>query len=152
MNNTTLYLLLSFFLLLQSCASNQKNPANGPATARVLDTIPEARELDGLWQDSSQVAAIENEKENGAILQAASRYHFLVHGFTYLTAMHDYCSNALSKYGAGTKAGKTYRDIWNWELSNAKSKLTAPAFRGLQVEKGLYDKYMVQFSKRFSEH
>ncbi len=104
---------------------------------------------DSLSQDSLLSAEISKEKEIGTIYQSSSAHHGVVHEFTYLVAMQDFCNKTLLKMRVNGKVDKNLSKELEKELSNAKTKLTSSKFSGLKIELGLYEKFLKQINDQF---
>lgn len=134
---------------LISCETRQISPAKN--NTAVADPPAFRKMLDDVEQESLHAAEFDKEKKSGAFYEAASPYHNLVHAYTYLVAMRDYCNKSLRQPTSPIKMDKQLQGKLEWELFNAKSKLLLPTFAGLKIEEGLYDKYLKQLDVRFRD-
>src|SRR5258708_3564862 len=62
--------------------------------------------------------------ETGTIYNSTSPYHNVLHEFTYLVAMWDYCNKTLLQMRANGEVNKKLSKKLERELSNAKAKVT----------------------------
>ena len=94
--------------------------------------------------------------EDGTIYNSTSPYHNVLHEFTYLVAMRDYCNKTLSQmsdngdsdsYRKNKKLSKELKR----ELSNAKAELTSSKYNGLKIESGQYEVFLKQINDQFRD-
>ncbi|MCW3117777.1 MAG: hypothetical protein JWM28_1859 [Chitinophagaceae bacterium] len=142
-------LLLSVFL--SSCEQNQTGLAKDNSKSGTKDSTTFRKYMDSLAQDTLLIREISKEKTAGTIYQSASRYHNVVHAFTYLVAMRDHCSKSLLQMRTKAEDNKKLFDKLESELLYATAKLTSPIFNGLKVETGLYEKFLKQINDRFRD-
>ena len=143
-------LLLSVFFI--SCEQNQTGMPKGNSKSETKASATFRKYIDSLSQDSLLITEIIKEKEAGTIYQSASRHHNVVHAFTYLVAMQDYCSKSLLQMRANAEVNKQFSEKLEKELLYANAKLTSPNFKGLKIETGLYEKFLKQISDQFRDH
>lgn len=86
--------------------------------------------------------------ENGSINKSTSPYHNVLHEFTYLVAMRDYCDKTLVQMHANGEVNKKVSKQLKKELSKTKTELASSKFNGLKIESGLYE----VFSKQINDH
>ena len=85
-------MLLLLPVFLTSCEQNQTGLPKDTIKSETKDSTTYRKYMDSLAQDSLLITEISKEKEAGTIYQSASRYHNVLHAFTYLMAMRDYCN------------------------------------------------------------
>src|SRR5678815_1647496 len=81
---------------------------------------------------------LEQAIENGSINKSTSPHHNVLHEFTYLVAMRDYCDKTLVQMRANGEVNKKLSKKLERELSNVKAELTSSKFKGLKIESGQY--------------
>ena len=94
--------------------------------------------------------------ETGTIYNSTSPYHNVLHEFTYLVAMRDYCNNSLLQMRDNGESGsyrmtKKLSKKMKRELLNARSELTSAKFNGLKIELDLYDLFLKQIDDRLRD-
>ena len=89
--------------------------------------------------------------ENGSINKSTSPHHNVLHEFTYLVAMRDYCDKTLSQMRINGEVNKKLSKKLKMELANAKTELTSSKFNGLKIESGMYDVFLKQINDRFRD-
>jgi hypothetical protein len=82
--------------------------------------------------------------ENGSINKSTSPHHSVLHEFTYLVAMRDYCDKTLANGEVNKKFSKQLKK----ELSKTKAELASSKFNGLKIESGIYDVFLKQINDR----
>ena len=87
--------------------------------------------------------------ETGTIYNSTSPYHNVLHEFTYLVAMRDYCNKTLLQMRANGEVNKKLSKKLERELSKAKAKLNSSKFKGLKIESGQYEEFLKQINDRF---
>jgi len=102
----------------------------------------------GLMQTSLLKAEFSKEIETGTIYQSSSPYHNVVHQFTYLSAMQDFCTKTLLQMRTNSEVGRKIVKELEMELINAKAELNSSKFTGLKIESGLYEKFLKQINHR----
>jgi len=78
-------------------------------------------------------------------------HHPVVHEFTYLVAMKDYCKKTLLLMHANGEVNKQLSKELERELLNAKAELTSSKFDSLKIELGLYEVFLKQINDRFRD-
>jgi hypothetical protein len=94
--------------------------------------------------------------ETGTIYNSTSPYHNVLHEFTYLVAMQDFCNKALLEMRANGESGsyrmsKKLSKKLEKELSNAKEELSLSKFNGLKIESGQYEVFLKQINDQFRD-
>jgi hypothetical protein len=143
-------LLMSVFLTL--CKQSHTGLPKDTIKSETKDSTTYRKYMDSLAQDSLHLTEISKEVEAGTIYQSASRYHNVLHAFTYLVAMRDYCSKSLLQMRTNAEVNKKLSEELESELLYANAKLTSPIFTGFKIETGLYEKFLKQINDRFRDH
>jgi len=86
--------------------------------------------------------------ENASINNSASPDHNVLHEFTYLVAMRDYCDKTLVQMRANGEVNKKASKQLKKELSKTKTELASLKFNGLKIEPGLYEVFLKQINDR----
>lgn len=86
--------------------------------------------------------------ESGTIYNSTSPYHNILHEFTYLVAMRDYCDTTLSQLRATGKADGKLSEKLKRKLSGTKTELASSKFNGFKIEPGMYDLFLRQIHDR----
>lgn len=94
--------------------------------------------------------------ETGTIYNSTSPYHNVLHEFTYLVAMRDYCDKALSQMRVNGKSdsyrmNKKLSKKLKRELSKAKSELASSKYNGLKIESDYYELFLKQINDQFQD-
>lgn len=144
-------MLLLLPVFLTSCEQNQTGLPKDTIKSETKDSTTYRKYMDSLAQDSLLITEISKEKEAGTIYQSTSRHHNVVHAFTYLVAMQDYCSKSLLQMRANAEVNKKLSEELERELLKAKVQLTLPKFSGLKIETGLYEIFLKQINDRFRD-
>ena len=113
-------------------------------SVKTTDVVP--RETNGLTK-----AGLAKAIETGTIHNSTSPYHNVLHDFTYLVAMRDYCDKTLSQMRINGEVNKKLSKKLKMELANAKAELTSSKFNGLKIESGMYDVFLKQINDRFRD-
>src|SRR5947207_3071797 len=116
-------ILLLLPVFFTSCKQNQTGLSKNNSRSETKDTTTYRKYIDSLSQDTSLITEISKEKESGTIYQSASRYHNVLHAFTYLMAMRDYCSKSLLQMRANAEVNKRLSEKLERELLYANAKL-----------------------------
>ena len=96
-------------------------------------------------------ATLSEEIETGRIYNSMSPHHNVLHEFTYLVAMRDYCDKTLLQMRANGEVNKKVSKKLKSKLSNAKAELASSKFNGLKIEPDLYDLFLKQINDRFKD-
>jgi hypothetical protein len=86
--------------------------------------------------------------ENGSINKSTSTHHNVLHEFTYLVAMRDYCDKTLVQMRANGEVNKKVSKQLKKELSKTRAELASSKFNGLKIEPGLYEVFLKQINDR----
>jgi hypothetical protein len=84
--------------------------------------------------------------ETGTIYNSTSPYHNVLHEFTYLVAMRDYCDKTLVQMRANGEVNKKVSKQLKKELSKTKAELASSKFNGLKIESGIYEVFLKQIN------
>ena len=112
-----------------------------------LDSVKSKDSMTQAWRN----ATLSEEIESGRIYNSLSPHHNVLHQFTYLVVMRDYCNEALAQMRASSKVNKKLSEKLKKELSKAKAELTSSKFEGLSIETGYYDLFLKQIKDLFTE-
>jgi hypothetical protein len=89
--------------------------------------------------------------ETGTIYNSTSPYHNVLHEFTNLVAMRDYCNKNLSQMSDNGEVNKQLSKKLKRELSKAKAELASAKFNGLKIESDYYELFLKQINDRFKD-
>src|SRR4030095_12696702 len=89
--------------------------------------------------------------ETGTIYNSTSPYHNVLHEFTYLVAMRDYCNKTLSQMRDNGEVNRKLSKELKKELKKAKAEVTSSKFNGLKIESGYYELFLKQINDRFKD-
>ena len=87
--------------------------------------------------------------ETGTIYNSTSPYHNVLHEFTYLVAMRDYCNKTLLQMRDNGEVNKKLSKKLKRELKKAKAELNSSKFKGLKTESDYYELFLKQINERF---
>ena len=158
MKYINVYALFLLSVFLSSCGQNQTGLPKDDSKSEMKDSTTPQKYKDSLAQASLPKTEISKEMETekihhavetGAIYSSTSVYHNVLHEFTYLVAMRDFCNKTLLQMRADGKADKKLSKELERELLNAKAKLTSSKFTGLKIESGLYERFLKQINDKF---
>ena len=145
------YALLLVFVFHSSCGQNQTTVAKENIKSGTKDSTTPRKYKDSLAQASLLEAEISKEIETGEIYQSSSPHHNVLHHFTHLVAMQDYCNKTLLQMRADGEVNKKLAKELERELLNVKDTLASSKFNGLKIESGLYEIFLNQIDDRFSD-
>ena len=114
-----------------------------------LDSVKAKVVIKGEDRDSTR-AGLAKAIGTGTIYNSTSPHHGVLHEFTYLVAMRDYCNKTLLQMHDNGEVNKKLSKELKRELSNAKAKLTSSKFKGLKTESGQYEEFLKQINERFT--
>jgi hypothetical protein len=89
--------------------------------------------------------------ETGTIYNSTSPYHNVLHDFTYLVVMRDYCDKTLLQMRANGEGNKKRSKKLKRELSKAKAELASSKYNGLKIESSYYELFLKQINDRFTD-
>ena len=110
-------------------------------SVKAIDVVP--REPNGPTK-----AGLAKAIETGTIYNSTSPYHNVLHEFTYLVVMRDYCKKTLSQMRASGEVNKKLSEELKRELSKAKAELSSSKFKGLKIETGYYEVFLKQINDK----
>jgi len=87
----------------------------------------------------------------GTIYNSTSPHHNVLHEFTYLVAMRDYCNKTLLQMHDDGEVNKKRSKKLEKELSKAKAELASAKFKGLKIESGQYEVFLKQINDQFTD-
>ena len=114
------------------------------------DSVKAKVVIKGEDRDSTR-AGLAKAIETGTIYNSTSPHHNVLHEFTYLVAMRDYCNKTLLQMRDNGEVNKKLSKKLERELSNAKAKLTSSKFKGLKIESGQYEVFLKQINDQFKD-
>ena len=89
--------------------------------------------------------------ETGTIYNATSPYHNVLHEFTYLVVMRDYCNKNLSQMRDNGEVNKKLSKKLKRELSKAKAELASAKFNGLKIESDYYELFLKNINDKLRD-
>ena len=89
--------------------------------------------------------------ETGTIYNSTSPYHNVLHEFTYLVAMRDYCNKTLLQMRDNGEVNKKLSKKLKRELPKAKAELASAKFYGLEIESDYYELFLKKINDRFRD-
>ena len=115
-----------------------------------LDSVKAKVVIKGEDRDSTRTGPAK-AIETGTIYNSTSPHHNVLHEFTYLVAMRDYCNKTLLQMRANGEVNKKLSKKLEKELSKAKSELTSAKFNGLKIESGQYEVFLKKINDQFKD-
>ena len=112
------------------------------------DSVKAKVVIKGEDRDSNS-AGLPKAIETGTIYNSASPHHNVLHEFTYLTAMRDYCNKTLLEMRSTGEVNKKLSKKLKRELKKAKAELASAKFNGLKIESGQYEVFLKQINDQF---
>ena len=119
------------------------------------DSVKAKVVIKGEDRDSTR-AGLAKAIETGTIYNSRSPHHNVLHEFTYLVAIRDYCNKTLlqmrdngdsDSYRKNKKLSKKLKR----ELSKAKAELASAKFNGLKIESGQYEVFLKEINDQFRD-
>ena len=89
--------------------------------------------------------------ETGTIYNSTSPYHNVLHEFTYLVVMRDYCNKTLLQMRDNDEVNKKLSKKLERELSKAKAELASAKFNGLKIESDYYELFLKNINDKFRD-
>ena len=114
------------------------------------DSVKAKVVIKGEDRDSTR-AGLAKAIETGTIYNSTSPHHNVLHEFTYLVAMRDYCNKTLLQMRDNGEVNKKLSKKLKRELSKSKAELASAKFNGLKIETGLYEKFLNQINDQFRD-
>ena len=123
------------------------------STDSVYTGFPDSVKSNDTMTEAWRKATLAEEIESGQIYKSMSPHHNVLHEFTYLMAMRDYCDTTLSQLSAAGKSdsyrkNKKLSRKLKRKLSKAKAELASSKFNGLKIETGMYELFLKQINDR----
>ena len=146
-----LYALFLMFVFLTSCGQSQTNISKDNIKSETKDSTTPPKYKNSLAQASLLKAELSKAIENGTIYNSTSPHHNVLHEFTYLVAMRDYCNKTLLQMRSNGEVNKKRSKELERELSNAKAESISSKFNGLKIESGLYEVFLKQINDQFRD-
>jgi len=115
-----------------------------------LDSVKAKVVIKGEDRDSTR-AGLAKAIGTGTIYNSTSPHHNVLHEFTYLVAMRDYCNKTLLQMRANGEVNKKLSKKLERELSKSKAELASAKFNGLKIESGQYENFLEQINDRFRD-
>jgi hypothetical protein len=115
-----------------------------------MDSVKAKVVIKGEDRDSSR-AGLAKAIETGTIYNSTSPHHNILHEFTYLVAMRDYCNKTILQMRDNGEVNKDLSKKLEKELSKAKTELTLAKFNGLKIESDYYELILKQIKDRFKD-
>src|SRR6187399_1870839 len=111
-----------------------------------VDSVKAKVVIKGEDRDSTR-AGLAKAIETGTIYNSTSPHHNVLHEFTYLVVMRDYCNKTLSQMrdngeSDSYRMNKKLSKELEGKLLNAKAELTSSKYNGLKIESGLYEVFL----------
>src|SRR5688572_10621830 len=113
-------------------------------SVKAIDVVP--REPNGPTK-----AGLAKAIETGTIYNSTSPYHNVLHEFTNLVAMRDYCNKNLSQMRDNGEVNKKLSKKLKRELSKAKAELASAKFNGLKIEPDYYELFLKNINDKFKD-
>src|SRR6188474_373062 len=120
-----------------------------------LDSVKAKVVIKGEDRDSTR-AGLAKAIETGTIYNSTSPHHNVLHEFTYLVAMRDFCNKTLlqmhdngesDSYRMNKKLSKKLKR----ELPKAKAELASAKFNGLKIESDYYELFLKNINDKFRD-
>lgn len=115
-----------------------------------LDSVKAKVVIKGEDRDSTR-AGLAKAIGTGTIYNSTSPHHNVLHEFTYLVAMRDYCNKTLLQMRDNGEVNKKLSKKLKRELSKSKAELASAKFNGLKIESGQYEVFLKQINDRFKD-
>ena len=115
-----------------------------------LDSVKAKVVIKGEDRDSTR-AGLAKAIETGTIYNSTSPHHNVLHEFTYLVAMRDYCNKTLLQMRANGEVNKKLSKKLEKELSKAKAELASVKFNGLKIESEYYELFLKKINDQFRD-
>ncbi len=113
-----------------------------------MDSVKAKVVIKGEDRDSTR-AGLAKAIETGTIYNSTSPHHNVLHEFTYLVAMRDYCNKTLLQMRDNGEVNKRLSKKLKRELSKSKAELASA--NGLKIESGQYEEFLKQINERFRD-
>ena len=87
----------------------------------------------------------------GTIYNSTSPYHNVLHEFTYLVALRDFCNKTLLQIRDTGEVNKKLSKKLKRGLSKATAKVTSSKYNGLKIESDYYELFLKQINDQFRD-
>jgi len=119
------------------------------------DSVKAKVVIKGEDRDSTR-AGLAKAIGTGTIYNSTSPHHNVLHEFTYLVAMRDYCNKTLLQMRANGESdsyrmNKKLSKKLKRELSKSKAELASAKFNGLKIESEYYELFLKKFNDQFRD-
>jgi len=114
------------------------------------DSVKAKVVIKGEDRDSTR-AGLAKAIGTGTIYNSTSPHHNVLHEFTYLVAMRDYCNKTLLQMHDNGEVNKKLSKKLERELSKSKAELASAKFNGLKIESGQYEVFLKQINDQFKD-
>lgn len=101
-------------------------------------------------RDSTK-AGLSKAIETGTIYNSTSPHHNILHEFTFLVALRDYCKKTLLQMRGNGEVNKKLSKKLERELSKAKPELASAKFNVLKIEPEYYELFLKKFNDQFRD-
>ena len=115
-----------------------------------LDSVKAKVVIKGEDRDSTR-AGLAKAIGTGTIYNSTSPHHNVLHDFTYLVAMRDYCNKTLLQMRNNGEVNKKLSNKLKRELSKSKAELASAKFNGLKIESDYYELFLKKFNDQFRD-
>src|SRR5678816_739663 len=110
-----------------------------------VDSVKAKIVIKGEDRDSTR-AGLAKAIETGTIYNSTSPHHNVLHEFTYLVAMRDYCNKTLLQMLANGEENNKLSKKLSRKLSTVNAELASSKFEGLKIEPGMYEVFLKQIN------
>jgi hypothetical protein len=131
-----------FFCFGQSSTDSAYVGASDSIKAKVV--------IRGEDRDSTR-AGLSKAIETGTVYNSTSPHHNVLHEFTYLVAMRDYCNKTLLQMRNNGEVNKKLSKKLKRKLSKSKAELASAKFDGLKIEPDYYELFLKQINDQFRD-
>jgi hypothetical protein len=115
-----------------------------------VDSVKAKVVIKGEDRDSTR-AGLAKAIETGTIYNSTSPHHNVLHEFTYLVAMQDYCNKTLLQMRDNGEVNKKLSKKLKRESSKAKAELASAKFTGLKIESEYYELFLKKINDQFRD-
>jgi hypothetical protein len=118
--------------------------------AGTMDSVKTSAVIKAEDKDSTR-AGLARAVGTGTIYSSTSLHHNVLHEFTYLVAMRDYCSKALAQMHDNGEVNKRLSKKLKKEFSKAETELASAKFKGLKIESDYYELFLKKINDQFRD-
>ena len=130
--------------------SGQSSKSTDSIYTGTLDSVKARVVIKGEDRDSTR-AGLAKAIGTGTIYNATLPHHNVLHEFTYLVAVRDYCNKTLLQMRANGEVNKKLSKKLERELSKATAELASAKFNGLKIESDYYELFLKKFNDQFRD-